>query len=66
MGGHRAHAAPHLGSKPTKQCLCLFDDERCRAIGKEITKLLEAGFIREVYHSDWLANLVLIKKKTEK
>ena len=54
------------GSKPAKQRLLHFDDERRRAIGEEIAKLLVAGFIREVYHSDWLANLVLVKKKTEK
>ena len=53
-------------SKPTKQRLHRFDDERHRAIGEEVTKLLAAGFIREVYHSDWLANPVLIKKKTGK
>ena len=40
------------GSKPTKQCLRRFDDERCRSIGEEITKLLAAGFVKEVYHSD--------------
>ena len=55
-----------LGSKLAKQRLRRFNDERCRAIGEEITKLLAAGFIREVFHSDWLANPVLVKKKTEK
>jgi len=40
------------GSKPTKQRLCRFDNERCRAIGEEIAKLLAVGFIREVFHSD--------------
>ena len=54
------------GSKPTKQCLRRFDDERRRAIGEEIAKLLAAGFIREVFHSHWLANPVLVKKKTGK
>ena len=54
------------GSKPTKQRLHRFDDERRRAIGEEITKLLTAGFIREVFHSNWLANPVLVRKKTEK
>ena len=54
------------GSKPTKQRLCCFDDERRRAIGEEIAKLLAAEFIREVFHSDWLANPVLVRKKTEK
>ena len=55
-----------LGSKPAKQCLRRFDNERRRAIGEEVAKLLEAGFIKEVYHSDWLANPVLVKKKTGK
>ena len=54
------------GSKPTKQCLRRFDDERHRAIGEEITKLLAVGFIREVFHFDWLANPVLVRKKTKK
>ena len=54
------------GSKPVKQRLRRFDDERRRAIGKEIAKLLVAGFIREVFHSDWLTNPILVKKKTEK
>ena len=51
------------GSKPVQQRLRCFDDERCRAIGVEIAKLLPAGFIKEVYHSDWLSNPVLIKKE---
>ena len=29
---------------------------------EEVTKLLMAGFIREVYYLDWLANVVLVKK----
>ena len=41
-----------LGSKPAKQCLHRFDDERRRAIGEEIAKLLAAGFIKEVFHSN--------------
>ena len=45
-------------SKPAKQRLHRFDDERRRAIGEEIAKLLVAGFIKEVLHSDWLANPV--------
>jgi hypothetical protein len=34
-------------------------------IKKEITKLLAAGFIREILHLDWLANLVLIQKNSK-
>ena len=55
-----------LGSKPAKQRLRRFDNKRRRAIGEEIAKLLAAGFIKGVYHSDWLANPVLVKKKNGK
>jgi hypothetical protein len=33
------------------------------AIGEEIHKLMAAGFIKEVFHPEWLANPVLVKKK---
>ena len=49
-----------LGSKPVKQRLCRFDEGKRRTIGKEIAKLLAAGFIKEVYHPEWLANPVLV------
>ena len=48
------------GSKPIKQRLHRFDEEKGRAIGEEIAKLLAAGFIKEVYHPEWLANPVLV------
>ena len=48
------------GSKLVKQHLHRFDEEKCRAISEEIMKLLVAGFIREVYHSEWLANPVIV------
>ena len=41
-----------LGSKLAKQRLRRFDDERSRAIGEEVAKLLATGFIREVFYSD--------------
>ena len=31
----------------------------------EIIWLLAAGFIKEVYHLEWLANLVLVRKKNK-
>ena len=40
-------------SKPVKQRLRRFDE----------LKLLAAGFIKEVFHPEWLANPVLVKKK---
>ena len=39
-------------TKPVKQHLRWFDDERGRAIEEEIAKLLDTGFIREVLHPD--------------
>src|SRR4051794_21938929 len=30
---------------------------------EELAKLLEAGFIREIKHPDWLENLVMVPKK---
>ena len=32
----------------------------------EVNKLLAAGFIREVYYPNWLANVVLVKKANGK
>ena len=55
-----------LGSKLVKQCLRRFNDERRWAIGEGVAKLLAARFIIEVFHSDWLANPILVKKKTGK
>jgi hypothetical protein len=61
---HKMNIKP--GSKPVKQRLCRFNDDKCKAIGEEILKLLSAGFIREFYHPEWLANSVLVKKKNKK
>jgi hypothetical protein len=54
------------GSKPLKQRLHRFDEEKRKVIGEEVHKLLEAGFIKEVHHPEWLANPVLVKKKNGK
>ena len=53
----------HPSSKPVKQHLCRFDEEKCRAIDEEIAKLSATRFIREVYHLEWLANPILVMKK---
>jgi hypothetical protein len=54
------------GSKPVKQRLRRFDEEKRKVIDEEIHKLLEVGFIKEVHYPEWLANLVLVKKKNGK
>jgi hypothetical protein len=46
-----------------KQRLRRFAPDKREAIKKELAKLLVAGFIKEVYHPEWLANLVLVLKK---
>ena len=51
------------GSRPVKQPLRRFADERRRAIGEEIARLLAAGFIIEVFHPEWLANQCLLLKR---
>jgi hypothetical protein len=51
------------GARPVKQPLRRFDEEKRRAIGEEIHKMTAAGFIKEVFHPEWLANPVLVKKK---
>jgi hypothetical protein len=58
---HSLDILPH--SRAVQQRLLRFDEERRRAIGEELRKLLEAGFIKEVFHRMWLANPVLVKKK---
>jgi hypothetical protein len=64
IAGHKLNIKP--GSKSVKLCLHCFNDEKCKAIGEEILKLLTAGFICEVCHPEWLANPVLVKKKNKK
>jgi hypothetical protein len=48
---------------PKRQHLRHFADDRRDAIKKELTKLLATGFIREVFHPEWLANPILVRKK---
>jgi hypothetical protein len=47
---------------PKRQHLRRFADDRRDAIKKELAKLLTAGFIREVFHPECLANSVLVRK----
>jgi ribonuclease HI len=54
------------GAQPMKQHLRRFDEEKRRAIGEEVHKLMAIGFIKEVFHPEWLANPVLVKKKSGK
>ena len=44
----------------------MFALERDRAVAEEVRELQEASFIREVYYPDWLTNVVMVKKASEK
>jgi hypothetical protein len=58
---HSLNANPK--ATPKRQHLRRFADDRRDAIKKELAKLLAAGFIRDVFHPEWLANPVLVCKK---
>jgi hypothetical protein len=45
---------------PKKQRLCRFSPDKREAIKKELAKLLMAGFIKEVYHPEWLAKTLYL------
>ena len=53
-------------SSPVRQKKRVFTQERDKAVAEEVRKLLEAGFIREVYYPDWLANVVMVRKNNGK
>ena len=61
---HRLNTNPSF--KPVKQKRRSFALERQKAINEEVSKLLQAGAIREVEYPEWLANVVLVKKANGK
>ena len=61
---HKLNVSP--SSPPIRQRKRVFTQERDKAIAKEVQKLLNADFIREVYYPDWLANVVMVKKANGK
>jgi hypothetical protein len=50
-------------AKPIKQSLWHFAEEKRKAIGEEIARLLATSFIMEVFYPDRLVNPVLVLKK---
>jgi hypothetical protein len=50
-------------ARPVTQRLRRFDEEKSKAIGEEVARLLAMGFVREVHQPVWIANPVLVKKK---
>jgi hypothetical protein len=60
---HELHLNPKV--KPIKQLLRHFSQDKKDVIKREIARLLDACFIKELYHPDWLANPVLVPKKNK-
>ena len=56
----------NLDRKPIQQRRRVFALGRDQAVTDEVTKLLAAGFIREVHYPKWLANVILVKKANGK
>jgi hypothetical protein len=52
-----------LGSRPVKQGLRRFNQEKHQEMGEELSRLLTMGFVKEVQPSDWIANPVLVPKR---
>ena len=52
--------------KPVQQKRRIFAPECNKVVTKEVKKLLEADFIREVFYPNWLANVVMVKKSNGK
>ena len=61
LAEHRLRVDPKV--KPVKEHLRRSAIQKRKAIGEEVARLLAAEFIREIYHSEWLANVVMVPKK---
>jgi hypothetical protein len=62
--GHRLKV--DSAARPIKQKPRRINEERSLALRAEVDQLLKAGSIRECHYPEWLANLVLVKKKNGK
>ena len=51
---------------PKKQLPRCPSNEHVEAIKSEVVKLKQAGAIKEIFYPQWLANTVVVKKKTGK
>src|SRR3954471_18312857 len=61
LAEHRLRVDPKV--KPVKEHLRRSAVQKRKAIGEEVARLLAAEFIRDIYHSEWLANVVMVPKK---
>ncbi|XP_019432724.1 PREDICTED: uncharacterized protein LOC109339688 [Lupinus angustifolius] len=61
---HRLTTKP--GAKPVAQRRRKMGTDRTKEVASKVAELLEAGFIREITYTTWLANVVLVKKPSGK
>ena len=61
---HRLNVDPSV--TPKKQPPRRPSNEHVEAIKSEVVKLKQAGAIKEIFYPQWLANTVVVKKKTGK
>ncbi|XP_042515380.1 uncharacterized protein LOC122089754 [Macadamia integrifolia] len=52
--------------QPVKQKRRTFTPDREATVEEEVEKLLKARFIREIWYSDWLANVVMVRNSSGK
>jgi hypothetical protein len=60
---HSLNVDPIATPQITTSLLLVDDRREAEAIKKELVKLLAIDFSREVFHPEWLANPVLVRKK---
>jgi hypothetical protein len=56
----------NMSTQPKKRKLCKMSDEKVEAAWAKVQRLLDADFIREVTYLEWLANVVMVRKKNGK
>ena len=61
---HHLNVNPSMA--PKKQLPRRPSKEHAEAVRQEVKKLKKAGAIKEVFYPEWLANTVVVKKKTGK
>jgi hypothetical protein len=52
--------------KPKKHKLRKLSEEKVEPVTVKVERLLDVGFIREVTYPQWLANVVMVRKKNGK
>ena len=61
---HRLNVSP--GAMPRRQPPQCSSKEYVEVVKEEVNKLKQTGAIKEVFYPEWLANIVVVKKKNGK